>query len=440
MLQAFAQYNLSSPAVWVDQRAISYQELFNEVNKVALELTKQGILPGHRVAFIANIQIHSIVLFLALLEIQATPCLLSPRLPLEQIPEYLQKAQASFYTDPHSLISQKRETISLQNSGEILLFTSGSSGTPKLAVLKPQHFLENAAGSVEQLGLLKKPGCWLLSVPLFHVSGLSILFRCLQTASAIALPSDFSRENITHLSWVPTQLFRQLDAKTLFPNLRCALIGGAPIGASLLQKAQEANLPLFLTYGMTEMASQITMTSNEDTLLPLHLGKALPGREIRFSQEGEILVRGACLFTGYDTEQGIYKPLIEGSWFPTGDLGCVDLNGNLHHKGRKDHLFISGGENIYPEAIERALGTLPNVLHAIVVPQEDVEFGQRPVAFVHIQGDMPSKEEFHEKLSSLLPRFSLPVQFLPLPQEEITKSLKWTRSSLTQKLQKIRRS
>jgi O-succinylbenzoic acid--CoA ligase len=402
-----------------------------------LKLNQQQIRPGHRVAFAPDISIHSIILFLALLEIGASPCLLSTRLPQEQIASHLNRAKASFWIDPASLHIQKLNFFSQQNPEEILMFTSGSSGSPKLAVLTPQHFLANAAGAVEKLGLLKQASCWMLSVPLFHVSGLSILFRCLQTASSIALPSDNAKEKITHLSWVPTQLFRQLDTKIQWPNLRCALIGGAPISENLVRKAQEANLPLFLTYGMTEMASQITMTSLEDSLIPLHLGKALPGREICFSSEGEILVRGSSLFVGYDTPEGPYKSLIEGSWFPTGDLGNLDANGNLRHYGRKDHLFISGGENIHPETIERALGTLPNVLLAVVVPQEDAEFGHRPVAFVHMLGKLPSREEFHERLSLLLPKFCLPTQFHPLSQEDLSKSFKLIRTSLQQKLKKI---
>ncbi len=436
MLQRIALHDSSLPALWIGTQAISYRELSLQIHQTASQLSKQGIQAGHRVAFLADSHISSILLFLALLEVKASPCLLSTRLPHKQIPSLLQKAKASFFLEPSSLVSQKLPTESLQNPQEILLFTSGSSGLPKLAVLTPQHFCENAIGSAEKLGLYQAHSCWLLSVPLFHVSGLSIVFRCLLTASAIVLPSDPILEKITHLSWVPTQLFRQLDTKIIFPQLRCALLGGAPISPNLLQKALMANIPLLLTYGMTEMASQITMTHATDQLIPLHLGKPLPGREVLISPEGEILVRGSCLFTGYDTEEGIQKPLVHENWFATGDLGEWDLQGNLQHKGRKDHLFISGGENIHPATIESALETLPNVLLAIVVPQEDPEFGQRPVAFLHMQSDMPSKEEFQEKLSALLPRFCIPVRFLPIPPEEFSKSFKLMRSSLRDKLQK----
>ena len=427
MLQMVFQDHKNLPAIQIGQKALTYQELFVKIETLALSLAQRGVNSGLRVAFVAETTLDSILCFYALLKIGASPCLLSTRLPREKIPEYLKESQSSFFLDCKTNSVQKCIVDIEPKDTSILLFTSGSSGFPKLVSLKVEHFLASARGSVERLRL-KKESCYLLSVPLFHVSGLSILFRCLLAGSSIAFTSDFLLAS--HVSWVPTQLLRALERKCSFCRLECALVGGAQISDTLIQLALRKKIPLCLTYGMTEMASQITMTRLEDGLFPVHVGKPLPGKEVKIAEDGEILVRGDSLFSGYDSLLGVQKNLLEGGWFATGDLGAWNKDFNLEYKGRKDNLFISGGENIYPESIEEALGTISGVLQVVVVPLEDREFGHRPVAFVHMQGPLLSKEEFYEKLSSLLPRFSFPIHFFPFPEEILAKSFKVKRLEL----------
>ncbi len=431
MLQQWFISNGSLPAIWMEDRCITYQELWQKIRALSFDFTQQGIKAGDRAAFVTETSVNSIITFFALLEIGASPCLLSTRLPLEKIPTYLSAARSSFFLDVKTSSAEKCKTDFVSEKQEILLFTSGSSGSPKLASLNVEHFVASAGSSNIALSLTPE-NCWLLTVPLFHVSGLSILFRCLLQGSSIVLTSDLLSGHpfASHVSLVPTQLLRVLEKASPFPHLKCALIGGAPISESLIQKALEKKMPLYLTYGMTELASQITMTSKSDALLPLHLGKPLPGKELSFASDGEILVRGSSLFNGYDTLLGPQKKLIGDGWFATGDLGAFDANGNLKYKGRKDNLFISGGENIYPEPIEEALGTIKGVLQAIVVPLDDLEFGKRPVAFVHMEDPMLSKEEFHERLIHLLPKFCLPIHFFPFPKQLLEKGFKVKRSEL----------
>ena len=433
MFRSWVFDHLTRPAIFVEQESISYEKLSLQIENLALQFLKKGICNKHRVAFIATTHVHSLLIFFALLEIGASPCPLSSRLPLKQIPIHLKQARASFFINSNFTVEKCAiETCFIQNT-TILLFTSGSSGAPKLVSLKKEHFLASAEGSIEKLGLNQVKGCWLLSVPLFHVSGLSILFRCFSSGSSVAFSSNFLTGHpfASHISLVPTQLMRYLSKEIYFPRLTCALLGGAPLSETLIQMALVKKIPLYLTYGMTELASQITMTSLSDLLLPIHLGKPLPGKEVNFSMEGEILVKGSSLFTGYDSMLGVQKKLLEDGWFPTGDLGKWNQEGNLEYKGRKDNLFISGGENIYPETIEEAIRSIPGVLQSLVVPLADQEFGHRPVAFVQTQNDtLPSKEEFHEKLSSLLPKFCLPVHFFPFPVQEGEKSFKIKRSEL----------
>jgi len=414
-------------AIQEETISFSFEQLSQEVDKTSSSLTKQGICPGDRVAFIPTISSSSIIYFLALLRIQATPCLLSSRIPKEMIPNLLSRAKASFFLDTN-VFSIERLAYFPPSSSAILLFTSGSSGFPKLVHLTLSHFLYSASGSIPFLNL---PGKWLLSVPLFHVSGLSILFRCLVSSSTILLsPSS----EATHISFVPTQLLRLLqEDKPSFPLLRCLLLGGAPIAENLWVKARQKNLPIYTTYGLTETASQVTLSSSKDSL---HLGKALPDREFMINSETEILVRGKTLFCGYEKQDSLDLPLTKDGWFPTGDLGMLTAEGNLLYKGRKDNMFISGGENIYPEEIERALGSFPGLLSCIVVPTYDLEFGQRPIAFVQMENSaIPPKEMFQEYLSSLLPKFCCPIQYIPFPST-VNTSLKISRAELINALNK----
>lgn len=403
----------SLTAIYLKGQKITYGELGRRINAMAKTLKKAGISKGMRVAFIGQNSLPCILVILALLQIEASPCILSTRIPKEMLLLRAKDAKTSFLVDLDSF-SITRIGLEKEKEQHILLFTSGSSGTPKIACLTKEQFLKSAKSSIALLGLEPGKSCYLLSVPLFHVSGLSILFRCLSIGASITLEND---QQITHISLVPTQLLRLIkeEKKNLYPKLQCLLLGGAPLGEDLLKKALEINLPIRTTYGMTETASQVTMSHSSDILIPLHLGKPLPGKEVQLSKENEILVKGNSLFSGYDAESGPFLPLLEGGWFATGDLGCFNSEGNLVYKGRKDSLFISGGENIYPEEIEKALTSLAGISLATVIPIEDSEFGEKPLAF--IQTDLPllNKKELQEKLSSLLPKFCIPIDFLPFP-------------------------
>jgi O-succinylbenzoic acid--CoA ligase len=156
-----------------------------------------------------------------------------------------------------------------------------------------------------------------------------------------------------------------------------------------------SNMPVFglakanTTYGLTEMASQVTTTSPAATLQELYTaGRVLPHREVSISESGRILVQGETLFAGYVGGEGVDRPLDAGGWFHTGDLGELDEAGYLSVRGRVDNMFVSGGENVQPEEVEEALCRLEGVEEAVVVPVEDEEFGARPVAFVRVAGGL----------------------------------------------------
>jgi O-succinylbenzoic acid--CoA ligase len=147
-------------------------------------------------------------------------------------------------------------------------------------------------------------------------------------------------------------------------------------------------------------------------------GKPLRYREVKISDDGEILVKGKTLFSGYLEDEIMVKPFDKDGWFHTGDLGDFDHRGNLQVVGRKDNLFISGGENIQPEEIESYIQNIKGVECAAVVPLRCSEYGNRPLALVSMHaGCELSLEQLRGELEDLLPHYKLPVAVRPFPKD-----------------------
>lgn len=390
-----------------DSWSLTYQELHQAINALAKTLSDQGIQPNARIAFIAKPNRSTILLFFALFRLHAIACPLSPRTPPEQIPTHLEQLKTTHFFNPEEFSSDEGNeysTVSL-DSPATFLFTSGSTGFPKIVCNSFANHYYNAKGVLSALKLTDSSR-WLLSLPLNHVSGISILFRCFLSAATVVLSENslvdaIKTHAITHISLVPTQLQRLLPEK--FPTLQCILLGGAPIAPSLLEQA--FYLPIFTTYGMTEMASMITLSSEQ----------FLPHRELKIAGDSEIWVKGKTLFLGYWNPKHEKIDKLQSEWFPTKDLGKFNKDEKLEIVGRKDRLFISGGENIHPEEIEKALCAIPGIQTAVVLPIKDLEFGHRPVAFVKDSTGMHNLISIKEALKPLLPGFKHPVQILPLP-------------------------
>jgi O-succinylbenzoic acid--CoA ligase len=339
-------------------------------------------------------------------------CVVAPvsfRLPDAEARRRIESLEAFFETTPPA------------GAGTVL-FTSGSSGEPRAVWHPLQAHVASARASSHTIPL--NPGSsWLMSLPLHHVSGFSILIRCLLGGAQVVFPDSalrFERQvddsAVTHLSVVSTQLSRLLDARIDLVRFHAVLGGGGPFAAGLANRAIEAGVPLHLTYGMTETASQITTTVRlERVAEPLHSGKPLRGLEVRISTYGEIQVRGPMVAAGFLRMDGrLENPLDAEGWFSTGDLGHLTALGNLVVTGRRDRLLISGGENIQPEPIEVLLMGIAGIRRAVVVPRWDARYGERPVAFVAGEFD-PANLKI--QLAAKLEPFAIPEDFLPWPQE-----------------------
>lgn len=299
-----------------------------------------------------------------------------------------------------------------------ILFTSGSSGAPKAVVHTLEAHFASARASRTRIPL--QPGDrWFVNLPLWHISGLAILFRCIEAGACAVLP-DLMDKNVlpptlTHISAVPTQLARWLPRPPP-PALKALLLGGGPASSDLVAAAISAGWPVHLTYGMTETASQVSTSSR--LLSPpgsVHAGHALPGWEIRHGFNGRIELRGPSLpATILSDSEGWVQAVDADGWMRTGDLGTTGNDGLLRILGRADRMFISGGENIYPEAIEAVIGAIPGIKRCAVTSIPDPVFGARPVAF--IAGTF-NPEFLRSEIASRLEKFAIPDHFLPWPED-----------------------
>lgn len=314
-----------------------------------------------------------------------------------------------------------------------ILYTSGTTGTPKGAMLTFGNHFFNAMGSLLNLGVMEED-CWLANLPLYHVGGLSILLRCAIYGIPAIVHAGFDpeatnrsieEEGVTMLSVVAVMLRRILDKRggRAFPsNLRCILAGGGPVPTSILEDAQRLGAPVIQTYGLTEAASQVTTLSNEDVLKRQgSAGKPLfftevsiqdaSGRILDAGQEGEILVRGPVVMAGYFEKPKETAEALRGGWLHTGDIGFCDPEGYLYVLDRRCDLILSGGENVYPAEVEAALLAHPSVLEAGVVGVPDTRWGQAVAASVVIRDGAPVDEaEIKAFLKERLATYKLPAR------------------------------
>ncbi|MFI5334607.1 MAG: o-succinylbenzoate--CoA ligase [Chlamydiales bacterium] len=406
-----------------DTLHLTYKELDAGISSFSSQLQELGVKRNSRVAFIATSSWQTVLLFFALFRLGAVAVPLSARLPESGIIHLCNALAPDLFLEAGSLTLGKSPCTPAEideDKVSLLMSTSGSSGSSKFVALTFKNLYLSAVGSMEKLPLVEEDR-WLLSLPLFHIGGIAILMRAFFAGLTVQLSTLPLMEAITHhkidfLSLVPTQLYRILEQPDILP-LKGMLMGGAPFSTTLLKTAIDKGYPLFTSYGMTEMSSQITLdlTPHKNSS-----GFVLPYRELKIEGEA-ICVRGPTLFQGYwDKEKGLTLPLDADGWFHTYDRGRYGDAGELIVMGRADSLFISGGENIYPEEIESALMALPGVLEAVVVPIDDKEFGQRPAAFIQTRTPF-SEEKIRQKLRKALPGFMIPKRIYPLPQEEVLK-------------------
>ena len=460
--QHWADINPEQVALVYGEQQFTWQQVNGLVNRYAKQLSVQGVREGDVIAAVSTNNLTVLWLYLACLRLGACCVVLDPKQSSEQLNDKLETLAAKYIwlsepefnvlSDLHygcakqlvftclpesyvdsGVVDEDTEWQALRLAS--IVFTSGSSGKAKAVAHSGDNHLYSAAGLLQSFSYSAQDS-WLLSLPLFHVSGLAIVWRWLFAGGQLVLPSADSLveqlAQVTHASLVPTQLKRylnELDIDKDKISLKRILLGGAVIPVVLTDKARSLGIECWSGYGMTEMASTVTAKRADSSA---GVGTLLAHRSLTICGKN-IKVRGASLGIGY-YYRGVLRSMTDDKgWLVTGDFGEKRLGDKLADElfilGRNDNMFVSGGENIHPEQIERVLLSHPLINQALVFPCEDAEFGQRPIAVID-STEALSVQDMNKFLKGKLIKFMWPINYYPLPDSVNVSGIKLTRAPI----------
>ena len=473
-------------ALWVGNRAFRYRDLDRRARQCAARLTERGLRPGDRVAILATNHIAHFDLLCAapLCGVIAVP--LNPRLAIAELAalvasvqpalllvdaEHAALAQALVQSlGPPSLALADHEAW-LAAAGDrpaatghrarpddlhLLLFTGGTTGTPKAACLPYRQTLGNADDTVAAWGLraddialqatpMFHAGAQVLSLPLLRCGGSVVLMPRFETGAYLQLAA---RHRATLMFMVPTMYASLADdpafATTDLSAVRFAIAGGAPCAAGIRDRYTARGIRFRCGFGMTEAGVNCFAIGAEDAeRAPLSVGRPLPriglsirrddGSEAGVDEAGELCLSGPQLCAGYWDATTAAVGTAAGQefrdgWLHTGDLARRAADGLVSIVGRRKDTYISGGENIHPFEVEAALLSCPGIAESCVFGWPDARWGEVGVALVVAQpGLADDARSLRLALRERLAAYKLPadIRFVAdLPRSSVGKLLR----------------
>ena len=319
------------------------------------------------------------------------------RLPLTSKKMLLDTMAPSEIIDASFTASSLPNGRPMQDGDALVIASSGSTGAPKGIIHTHSSLLAGAQASAARLQLTSDDH-WLVCIPVSHVGGFSVISRALHTGAALTLlpafdvaaVQDAAKNGATHTSLVATALSR-IDT-SLFKSI---LLGGSSAPANLSSN-------VITTYGMTETGGGV-----------VYNGQPLDNVEIKIV-DGEIFLRCPMLMRAYRDDQTIS---VEDGWYATGDIGEIDNDGKLSVHGRQTDMIITGGENVWPSAVENSLTSHPLVNQIVVRGMPDTTWGQRVVAYVVLNDATQTSgvkllSDLRDHVKQTLPAFCAPQQII----------------------------
>lgn len=461
-------------------RQWTYSELFQVSNAVALRLQKNhGITKGDRVALLAANEIESVALYFAVNRLGAVLVPVNHRLSSSEIDYILDNCQAkllvhsdefttvaankknksaqiTLLTGPGSLFA---ETVSVEElpfladfkDSAMILYTSGTTGFPKGAVLTHESLFWNSINTTLRLNI-SQSDCFINFAPLFHTGGWNVLLtpflhRGAKTILLKKFDSDLilqllQKYQCTLLFGVPTTLdmMSRSDqfAKIDLSSVRYAIVGGEPMPIPLIRQWHSKGVPIRQGYGLTEFGPNVFSLNEEHALSKIgSIGfpnfyieaKVInkKGEKATTGEVGELILRGPMVMKEYWGNPQATAETIKDGWLYTGDLVRQDKDGFFYVVGRKKEMYISGGENIYPAEVEQALRAHQDVLEAAVIGVADEKWGEVGCAFIVVKNKNIGEDQVAEFCKTKLAKFKVPKYFRfleALPKGDSGKILK----------------
>jgi fatty-acyl-CoA synthase len=409
-----------------DDRAISFAELNALANAVAARLQQAGVGPGERVALALPSEPLYLAVYFAVAKLGAILLPLNTRLRAAELRFQLEDSEprvavgvaaAALPADWTGETLSREELLeqlpreagepALGPGGEaahVLMYTSGTTGRPKGALLPHRKTLYNTLNAEIYFGLTRDDVI-VAPIPLFHSYGLKILsVPALFAGARVALVDHFdpvglqarvAHERATILGAVPVMYQRMVRAgirREQLESLRFAFSAGAAIDVATIRAFHREGVALKQGYGQTETSILCCLDDADTQRKAGSVGRPVAHGEVRVADErgeavpsgqrGEVMVRGPIVMLGYwRREQETAEARVAG-WHRTGDLGVMDDEGFVTLVGRRKEMYISGGENVYPAEVERVLEEHPDVAEAAVVGVADEEWGESGRAYV----------------------------------------------------------
>jgi O-succinylbenzoic acid--CoA ligase len=403
-------------AVVADGASLTYADLEREATAAARRLAAQGAREGTTVAIELPAGVDYAVLLHALMKLGAIAYPVNTRLSQAERQAELDRAAPALVVGAAREMHRETEAdLPLLGEHDLdathcRILTSGTSRPPRPVGLTYGNHLWSAVGSAFNIGV-HPDDRWLCCLPLYHVSGLSILLRSVIYGTTAIVQDGFDTDrvaaaladqNVTIISLVATGLRRLLEADAELARPRVILVGGGPVPPELMEEAAGRGATVVQTYGLTEAASQVTTLAPGDAGRKLgSAGRPLLTTHLRI-QDDEILVQGPTVAPGTMDEDG---------WLHTGDLGRIDDEGFLYVGDRLGDVIVSGGESVIPGEIEEVLLRHPAVADVAVVGRPDTEW-QEAVTAVVVLGEEggASADELRRHCLDALAAYKVPKE------------------------------
>lgn len=363
--------------------------------------------------------LEQLYLFFSCLNLGLVPVLIHSKTPQVLINDYFFDLDASYiFTSAPELTdsSNVSSSLNLNPNLNFILLTSGSSGKAKFVLLTLNNMIASAK-VVSKVLNFNKNNIWFNCLPLHHVGGLSIVFRCIVTGASMLLDkfslASFSNLSYTHISIVKSMAYELFKNEITPPvSLQVFLCGGSPFSNDEINFFKNKKFPIFLSYGCTEFGSQIACSFlYRSSNLSLNF---LDHVHFKINNRNELLIKGDALFLGYwHKKTGSYVlELDNDDYFNTKDIVYIDQNKIIDIKSPENR-SISGGENLNLNQIKAVLYKFKGVKNVHVSTIDHLKYGKRPIAYLDINGPFPGDEKLRNYCKKNLPPYACPDFFLP---------------------------